>query len=156
MDFANTDTSQVEIIFNGIGTYRVKPGTLIGDLCDDLLKDWPYTIVAVIIDNTLRDLHYNLEEDCSVDIVDTSMDAGLRIYRRSASFLLIKACRDLFPQRILMIKHTLSNGLFCEFLEEGCTDEEIEQIKTRMQQLIDRDLPIHKYLVKKEEARRVF
>jgi uridine kinase len=157
MDIANADTSaalQVEI--KGAGTYQVKPGTLMGDLCDLIRKDWPYPIVAVIIDNTLHDLHYNLEQDCKVELVDISMDTGLRIYRRSATFLLIKACRDLFPQRTLMIKHTLSNGLFCEFLQEGCSDEEIEQIHDRMQALIDRNLPIHKYLMKKEEARRVF
>jgi uridine kinase len=156
MNMTNADTSALEVEIKGVGKYQVKPGTLMGDLCDLVQKDWPYPIVAVIIDNTLHDLHYNLEKDCVVELIDTSTETGLRIYRRSATFLLIKACRDLFPQRTLMIKHTLSNGLFCEFLKEACSDEEIEQIQNRMQVLIDRNLPVHKYLMKKEEARRVF
>ncbi len=109
-----------------------------------------------IINNTLRDLHYALNYDSEVEVVTAVTTYGLRIYRRSASFLLIKACRDLFPERTLMIKHTLSNGLFCQFLNEDSTDTEIEQISQRMKELVELDLPIKRILVENEAARRVF
>ena len=149
-------TDMIEVKIKDLGSYKVAPGILLGDLCAPIQEQRPHPIVAAIIRNTLRDLHYRLDVDCEVEMVDTSTENGLRIYRRSASFLLIKACRDLFPQRTLMIKHTLSNGLYCEFLGETTTDNEIEQIQEQMRKIVVRDLPINKYLIENEEARRIF
>jgi uridine kinase len=156
MNISNSNTSTIEVKVKGVGSYHVAPTTLLGDLCIKIQKKWPYPIVAGIIYNTLRDLRYVLESDCEVELVDITGEMGLRIYRRSATFLLIKACRDLFPQRTLMVKHTLSNGLFCEFLHETSTDDEIEQIQVRMQEIVGLDLPIYRYLTKKEEACQIF
>jgi len=152
-------TAQIETInvtIKNVGSFQVAPGTFLGDLCASIEKEWEYPVVAGIIRNTLRDLHYSLKSDCEVELVDTSTEAGLRIYRRSATFILIKACRDLFPERTLMIKHTLSNGLFCEFLNQATTDNEIEQIVERMRQIVSSDLHIERYLLENEEARRIF
>jgi len=156
MTIPEPKNQEIKVVINGVGSFRIAHGITLGELCVSVQKEWPYPIMAGIIRNTIRDLHYKLEKDCEVDLVDTSMEAGLRIYRRSATFLLIKACRDLFPQRILMIKHTLSNGLFCEFLNEASTDNEIEQIQTRMREMVESDLPINRYLVDKDEAGRIF
>jgi uridine kinase len=146
----------IEVKIKNVGTYQVAAGTLLKDLCADIQSKWPCYIVAGIIQNTLRDMHYPLENDCELELVDITTEKGLRIYRRSVAFLLIKACRDLFPQRTLMVKHTLSNGLFCEFLNENTTDDEIHHIQERMQEIIQLDLPIHRYLLGKEEACQIF
>lgn len=156
MTVASIDSSHITVTIKGLRSFAVVPGTVLGEFCATIQADWPHHIVAAIICNTLRDLHYVLEKDTEIELVDTTMEAGLRIYRRSASFLLIKACRDLFPERILMIKHTLSNGLFCEFLNEESTDNEIEQILERMRDMVKRDLPILRYLVAKDEAVQIF
>jgi uridine kinase len=147
---------KINVTIKNVGSFQVPHGTFLGDLCASIRKEWEYPVVAGIIRNTLRDLHYSLKSDCEVELVDTSTEAGLRIYRRSASFILIKACRDLFPERTLMIKHTLSNGLFCEFLNQATTDNEIEQIVERMRQIVSSDLHIERYLLENEEARRIF
>jgi len=122
MTIAENNTQSINVTIKGLGSFRVNRGSLLGDLTASIGEKCPYPIVAGIINNTIRDLHYLLDIDCEVELVDTSTEAGLRIYRRSASFLLIKACRDLFPDRTLMIKHTLSNGLYCEFLGQPTTD----------------------------------
>jgi uridine kinase len=91
-----------------------------------------------------------------MELVDTSTENGLRIYRRSLTFILIKACRDLYPERKLMIKHTLGNGLYCEFLNQTCTDAEIEKIEKRMRQMVEDDIPISRRLVPKTQACQMF
>lgn len=146
----------VNVNINKVGSFQVARGTALGELINDLQEGRQYPIVGAIIKNTLRDLDFLLNYDCSVDLVDTTCPAGLRIYRRSASLVLIKACRDLFPDRVLMIKHTLSNGLYCEFLNVPSADTEIEQIQNRMRQIVQQDLPINRYLLENEEVRRIF
>lgn len=156
MTTAGRNNQPITVTVKGLGSFEVQKGLLLAELTGSIAEKWPHTIVAGIINNTIRDLHCSLDVDCEVELVDTSTEAGLRIYRRSVSFLLIKACRDLFPDRTLMIKHTLSNGLFCEFLGYATTDNEIEQIQERMKVMVAQDLPIKKYLVENEEARRIF
>ncbi len=152
----NAINEKININIKELGSFQVVPGTKLGEICATIDKKWKYPIMAGIINNTLRDLHYPLNYDSEVEVVTAVTTYGLRIYRRSASFLLIKACRDLFPERTLMIKHTLSNGLFCQFLNEDSTDTEIEQISQRMKELVELDLPIKRILVENEAARRVF
>ncbi len=125
-------------------------------MCASLQEGRAYPIVAVIIRNTLRDLHYVLRYDCEMELVDTTCQAGLRIYRRSSTLVLLKACRELFPDRTLMIKHTLSNGLYCEFLEIPSADIEIDLIQNRMRQIVQQDLPIKRHLMENDEVRRIF
>jgi uridine kinase len=156
MNRTDLTADTIEVVIKGLGKYQVNKGTLVGDLCASIQKDHPYPIVAVIINNTIRNLHYRLQNDCEMALVDMSMGAGLRIYRRSVCFLLVKACRDLFPDRTMMVKHTLSNGLFCEFLNQATNDNEVEQILERMREIVEEDLPINHYLIENEEARRIF
>lgn len=150
------ERNNVAVIVRGLDSFQVARGTVLADFVATIQEKWPHPIVAAVIFNTLRDLTFVLDCDCEMEPVDTSMEAGLRIYRRSVSFLLIKACRDLYPDRTLMIKHTLSNGLYCEFLKEDTTDIEIEAIQDRMRELVQRDLPIQRYLVSKEQAVHIF
>lgn len=156
MTMANIDNDTITVTIKDLGSYKIARGSILADLCSAVEDKWPYPIVAAIIHNTIRDLHYSLYNNCEITLVDMSMEAGLRIYRRSATFLLIKACRDLFPDRTLMIKYTLSNGLFCEFLNETTNDNEIEQIQATMREIVRRNLPIEKYLVENREAQHIF
>lgn len=156
MTIANIDNDTITVTIKDLGSYKIARGSILADLCSAVEDKWPYPIVAAIIHNTIRDLHYSLYNNCEITLVDMSMEAGLRIYRRSATFLLIKACRDLFPDRTLMIKYTLSNGLFCEFLNETTNDNEIEQIQATMREIVRRNLPIEKYLVENREAQHIF
>ncbi|HPF21159.1 MAG TPA: nucleoside kinase, partial [Syntrophomonas sp.] len=112
-------------------------------------------VVAGIVNNRLRDLNFLLDRDCEVEMVELYSEAGLKIYRRSASFLLLKACKDLFPERRLMIKHTLSNGTYCEFLDETINNVEVEQIARRMQEIVEADLPIQRKRLPKQQAQEL-
>jgi len=151
---AETNTIQVQV--KGKGLYQIASGISLGDFVAQLQNELPYPAVAGIIGNRLRDLYFPLDRDCEVELVDLSSEKGLKIYRRSAAFLLLKVCKDLFPERRLMIKHTLSNGTYCEFLDAVVNNVEIEQITKRMLELVAADLPIVRKQVAKEEAQMLF
>lgn len=156
MAISNPELNTIEVFVKGKGSYRVVSGITLGEFCDQLDNDLDYPAVAAIIDNHLRDVYFPLDRDCEVEMVDLTSDAGLKIYRRSVVFLMIKASWDLFPGRKLMIKHSLSNGLYCEFLDGASTIQEIEMISRRMEELVAQDLPINRILVDTEVARQLF
>lgn len=151
-----SEDMQITVNVKGVGDYLVKPGTTAAELVKNIPGAGQYQVMAIIIENTLHDLHYILDKPCELELVYPSSEAGMRIYRRTAAFLLIKACRELFPDKTLVIKHSLSNGLYCEFINYQPSRRDIVSLEKRMQEIITRNLPINKLTVAKEEARSIF
>ena len=52
------------------------------DLIQGLKGKKDSIIVAVLIDNEIRELTYRLENDCKINFVDLACEDGLRIYER--------------------------------------------------------------------------
>ncbi|MDR1160555.1 MAG: nucleoside kinase, partial [Syntrophomonadaceae bacterium] len=141
----------VTVTVKNKGTYYVKPGTTLAELLSDVYDDLK---VAAKVDNYLQDLNFVLDRSCSVEAVDLSSENGFRIYRRSVVFMLAKACYDLFPERILVTKNSLSNGLYCEFL--GCrpSTEEAAALERHMKELSLKNIPINKLQINVKEAEK--
>lgn len=150
------DLKEIEIMIKNLGPVHIDKGTTLEQLYYQLKSRLPYPVMAGVINNTLIDLYYRFESPCEVELLDISTEIGLSIYRRTAVFILLKACRELFPERRLVVEHSLSNGLYCEFAEESCTEEEVSSIEKRVQQIIEADWPVHKLMVPTGEACAIF
>lgn len=148
--------AKVEIDVKGKGNYTLLQGTTLEEFVDSLDNKPALPVVGAIINNQLVDLYHTLDNSCSIELVDISSEVGLRVYRRTVVFMLIKACRDLFPERKLIIKHTLSNGLYCEFLDLDSQEADLIRLEAYMHELVRRDLSIHKFVLPREEAWEIF
>jgi uridine kinase len=134
----------------------VKKGTRVEDLIQGLKGKKDSIIVAVLIDNEIRELTYRLENDCKINFVDLACEDGLRIYERGLKFLLIKAVKDLFPEYELQIRHSVSRGIFFEILDYHVTPEDAVRIERRMRELVEMNIPFIKVTVSIDEARKIF
>ena len=114
--------------------------------------------VAALVDNELRELSYRVDGDIEVTPITMAHSDGFRIYRRSLSFLLITAIHELFPQASVYVDHSLTfGGYFCKVEgREPFTEEELAQIKARMQEIVEADEPILKERVPLTEAIALF
>jgi uridine kinase len=100
--------------------------------------------MAALVNGELRELTYPVWSDARVDPVLLSDSDGVRIYRRSLSFLLVTVVRELFPQVQVFVDHTLPfGGFFCQVQgREPFGPEELVQIEARMHQIVAEDTPI--------------
>jgi uridine kinase len=80
------------------GKYEVAEGTEVKDLVDVYYTDHKLPIVGALIQNEMQDLNYLLQNGDTVEMVDIATEDGVRIYRRSALLMLLKACHDLFRE----------------------------------------------------------
>jgi len=151
-----SETREIEVDVKGLEIYRVPAGITAGELLNTIKRAMPAQVVALSVDNDLKDLNYVFTEPCSVELLDLSTEIGFRIYRRSVIFLLLKACRELYPETQMLIKHSLSNGLYCELLDKILDDKETAQIQKRMRELAVLDLPIKKIMVSREQAAHIY
>lgn len=114
-------------------------------------------ILAAKVNNKIRDLHNRLQHDCTVKFVDLSSEDGNRIYKRSLFFILMKAVKELFPERKLSIRHSLSRGTYCEIHGiQPLTEADVKKIQEKMREIVRQEIPMVKHTVSLQEAREIF
>lgn len=120
-----------------------------------MLPDWQSTpMVAAIINGELRELTYPIDIDSRVRPVTMGEADGVRLYRRSLTFLLESAFEELYPTLEMTVDHSVSSGgFFCQIVNrDPLSEDEIRALETRMRDLVDADLPLARKLVPLEEA----
>ena len=121
----------------------------------------PYPVVSAKVNNASQGLKFRLYHNRDVEFLDAREGSGRRVYVRSLSFVLYKATSDLFPGSKLFIEHPLARGYYCNFKKKqnraaAVTDEDVERIKARIQEIIDLDMPFRHNEATTEEAVRIF
>ncbi len=116
-----------------------------------------YPLVALRLNNEIYSLNAHPDMNGIAKPIYLNSSDGIRLYRRSLCYLLEMAVRDLFPLRRLILSHSLGHSYYYHTHEEpNFSDEEIEKIKTRMNQLVQEDLIISPDIVNWQEAMDYF
>lgn len=119
----------------------------------------PYPVISAKVNNASQGLKFRLFQNRDVEFLDARAGSGHRVYVRSLSFVLYKATQDVFPGSKLFIEHSLCRGYYCNFKKksgDSISDSDVDQIKHRMQEIIDLDMPFRRTETTNEEAIRVF
>lgn len=118
-------------------------------------------IVLAKVNRNLRELNHEIRENCTVEFVTTKKHAGMTTYRRSVTLLMLKAVHDVVGEehiKKISVMYSLSKGYYCELESSTVKVDQklLNEIKTRMLELVRLDLPIQKISVSTEEASEKF
>lgn len=115
-------------------------------------------IVGAVINGQLRELTYPIEIESQVKPVTMGEPDGMRIYRRSLTFLLEAAFEELFPEGTITIDHSVSSGgYFCQVSDrQPLNVEELAKLDRRMHEIVHEDLPLKRYVVPLQDALDLF
>ena len=156
---------EVKVYCENTKTYEsVAMGTTLQELCQKLNRT---SVLAALVDNKLKSLDYVIINPHNVRFIGYDHPDGRRTYIRSLCFVLQKVVRDMYPDKVLAIDYSLPSGLYCELrdlepMDDGrpsvcfVTDEEIENIQKRMEEVIAADLPFGKTMMSREECCSIF
>lgn len=134
----------IQVVCDNLGeTLSVPMGTPLLELAGRI-EPGAYPFLAAMVNNRIKELNYKLYTSVSVRFVDITSFEGIRVYQRTAWFLLQKAVRDLYPDKTLHIRHSMGqSGFYCEVDGiEAFDTEQTSAIRRRMQELVEADLPI--------------
>jgi uridine kinase len=110
-------------------------------------------VVGGVVNGELRELTYPIVSEARVRPVTMDEADGMRIYRRSLTFLLAAAFEELFPDAILTVDHSVSSGgYFCQVSGRKLDHDELRALEARMRELVKQDLPFAKAEVKTADA----
>ncbi len=112
-----------------------------------------HPVVAALVNNELVSLSFKIEISSTLKLVSLASEAGMRIYRNSLTFLLSRTVSELFPERQLIVGHSLGHGYYFYFdgemeVEKGA----LEKINSRMHEIVQRDEPILRKVISYAEA----
>lgn len=139
--------------------YEYEAGIMYEQIAKDFQKDYEAKIVLVSADGRLRELHKILSNDCTIEFITLADKIGMETYRRSATFLLVKAVHDVLGddgKNHLVAQYTVGRGLLCKLIDAKPTEQFLRSVHARMDELISQNIPIWKSSYSVEEARRIF
>ena len=145
----------------GQSIYEVKEGTTLEQLAKQLQKKEEPVILLAYMDGKLTELFTEIKKDCHVRFVTLKEQAGYMAYKRTATFIFLKACEDLLGKgesTKIAIDYSIGNSIFCDFssMERVVDDKFAHSIQKRMEQLYESDLPITKRSLDTDQASRYF
>lgn len=126
-----------------------------------------YPVLAALVDHKLKELDFKLAMTHEVEFIGYNHPDGRRTYLRSLCFVLQNAVRELFPDKVLVIDHSLPSGLYCKVIEirkqeDGrcrtlaLTQEQLASVKSRMQEIVSADMPFRKEKIDAVTAEKMF
>jgi uridine kinase len=120
--------------------FEIPYGTNVKELLQHLNDKKKY--IAAKVNNEITSLSFSLKVNSSVEFLTAKDNLGMEVYRRSLSFLLAKVCAKLYPERRLVIGHSLGPGYYFEFDMSEVKKIEVKEIEAEMRKEIDANIPI--------------
>lgn len=140
----------MKINLNG-NSITVEEGITYQQLADRYQKEYKNTIALAIENNSIRELFRPVANGADVSF-ETIADAnGHKAYKRSCCMLMLKAAYDVLGAdsiEKIKIEFSIGKAYYCSFKGKNVLSQEIvDKIKTRMQEIVEANIPIEKTTV---------
>ncbi len=143
----------VQITLPDGSTKEYEEKVTVEDVAYDIGRRLGKDAVAGIVDGNKVDTYYEIDEDVELAIITIDSEEGLDILRHTASHIMAQAVKDLYDDVSIAIGPTIDDGFYYDFdLEESISKEDLDEIREKMQEIIDEDLPVRKFVLPKNEA----
>ena len=135
---------------------KVEAGTRFVEILKDLTGK-PAEVVAVRINEELKDITSKLEKDSTVSFILKDSKEGHEILRHSTSHLMALAVTELFPGVKVTIGPSIEEGFYYDFdLPNPLTLDDLAKIESKMKEFVKQDLKFERMEVGRDEAIRIF
>ncbi|MGE0754874.1 MAG: threonine--tRNA ligase [Alphaproteobacteria bacterium] len=113
--------------------------------------------LAIRVNDKLIDLYIPIEHDAKVAII-TGRDAdGLELIRHDVAHVMAEAVKELYPETQVTIGPAIEHGFYYDFARKTpFTPDDLAKIEARMQEIIARDEPIRREVMKRDNAVQFF
>lgn len=145
-------------LLNKDKTIVVEPKESLYSILKREYKDDYIRFLGAKVNNKVQPLDYtNLKDSDKVLFFDIKDRDGRRIYIRTLSLIYIKACKDIFNDIDVSIKHSLNKGLYTELEHKHLvTINQLNNIKKRMNEIIEAKRPINSLCISVDKAQEIF
>ena len=148
---------QIELVYPD-GTTASHPVGLTGeDVARSIGPRLAAAAVAVALDDQFLDLRRPIDQSGKFRVITADTDEGRHILRHSAAHILAQAVLDLYPGAHFGIGPAIEDGFYYDFdIGRPFTPEDLEQIESRMREIVAEDQSFDRSVLSADEALRLF
>ncbi len=140
--------------------YTYPEGTTYETIAGEFQHTKEHTIVLVMVNDRLKELHHRLKKSCRLSFVTTADKAGDNAYRRSLLLMMLKAVYHVGGHRNIekvCVHFVVGNGFYCTMDGDLTLDQAfLEEVEAEMHRLVKKELPFEKRSVPTEDAIALF
>ena len=142
---------------NNKKTLNISIGSNLSEIFSQTGLQMEYGPISARVNNKVEGMHFRVYKPKDIEFLDLHDASAMRAYTRSLFFVLNKAAHDLWTDCTVIIDIPVSNGYYVDLrIDRAITPDDVHVLRQRMQQIIDADLPIHRYEITTEDAIRMF
>jgi len=109
-------------------------------VAEKISKSLAKQAMVISVDGDLKDLDFQIENDCSIKIFTSKNPEGLETIRHDTAHILAMAVQELFPGTQVTIGPVIENGFYYDFArKEPFTEDDLEKIENKMKEIVDRN-----------------
>ncbi len=112
--------------------------------------------VAALVNDEIVDATKQLNNDCTIRLITFKDEAGVEVFRHSSAHLLAQAIMELFPEAKLTIGPVVEDGFYYDIDHAPFTQEDLDKIEARMDEIVNRRLEVKRLEMKRTEALKLF
>jgi threonyl-tRNA synthetase len=136
------------------GSQREFPGPVtVAEVAASIGSGLAKAALAGKVDGKVVDTSYTMNGNASLAIITAKDAEGLEVIRHSTAHLLAYAVKELFPEAQVTIGPVIENGFFYDFsYSRSFTPEDLVAIEKRMTELSNKDEPVVRRVLPRDEA----
>ncbi len=150
--------NMIQVICENLATkIEVAAGTPLSDIAARM-SHTPHPYLAAMVNNRIKELAYKIYSPVTVRFIDITTFAGIRVYQRTAWFILQRAVEELYPRQKLHIRHSMGqSGFYCEVEgHDEFSEDDVAALKERMDEIVRADHPIRREKRLTSEVRELY
>ena len=124
----------------------------ISEILKEEIEKSEYPVVGAKYNNEYKNLDDLVNPEGNIELIDINSKEGMKIYRRTLTYIMGMAFWYTYPHAHITVDYQLSNAMYCTIDNMEVTTEILENVKAKMQEIIDNDLKIQKRTMSREEA----
>ena len=132
---------------------EIEKGQSVLEVAKQISEGLARNAMAGKVDGKVVDLRYNLEKDCSLEILTFDDEDGKKAYWHTTSHIMAQAIKRLYKNVQLAIGPAIDGGFYYDFDSEyRFSEEDFAKIEEEMKKIIKEDLPIERFELPRAEA----
>lgn len=157
----------VEISEDRVEERKIPQGTILQSIAEEFQEYFKEDIILAKLNGKLIELSKEMKSDGVLKFITVGERDGRRTYRRSVTLVMQRAVEKIYGNKVsVQILYSLGEGDYCELSrlneEENKTEKfssselKLDELKTCMLELVNKNLPIIKHSEKTHKAEAMF
>ena len=135
---------------------KAKTNITISEIAKKQIEESKYPVVGAIFNNEYKNLDDELQEDGTLELININSKEGMKIYRRTLTYIMGMAFWKLYPEARVVVNYQLTNAMYCNLENMKVTEEMLYNVQEEMKRIVEKDLKIEKRTMTREEAGKFY